>query len=136
MAISNNRKDRDNAAYRENPNDQGTDRRVADLDAHSKLDTIAGALGVSPTTATIYNITITLANTEQSQVLPANTKKFIIKTRGNGKLQLAYNLGDSGTIYLTVPPGSSYEDINLYTAQTLYFQSPKVGEIVELIAFT
>jgi hypothetical protein len=35
-----NRQDRDKAAYRKNANDEGIDRRVADLDAHSKLDQI------------------------------------------------------------------------------------------------
>jgi len=39
MAISNHKRDRDRAAFRENPNDAGTDRRVADLEAHEKLDT-------------------------------------------------------------------------------------------------
>lgn len=42
MPISKNLKDRDFAAFRENPNDQGTDRRVADLDAQEKLDKLIG----------------------------------------------------------------------------------------------
>ena len=40
MAITNNRRDREQASFRENPTDQGVDRRVADLDAHTKLDDI------------------------------------------------------------------------------------------------
>lgn len=129
-------KDKEAHSFRKNPTTDKWEKCVADADSHDKLDTIAGALGVSNTTATIFNLTIAVASTEQSQALPANTKKFIIRTRGKGKLQLAYSSGDSGTTYITVPAGASYEDINLYTSQTLYFQSPKVGEIVELIAFT
>lgn len=37
--------DREKAAFRNNPNDSGVDKRVADLDAHGKLDDIVTAIG-------------------------------------------------------------------------------------------
>ena len=40
MAISNNRKDRDRAGFKENAIDGGTDRRTCDITAHAKLDDI------------------------------------------------------------------------------------------------
>jgi hypothetical protein len=40
MAISNNIYDRDKAAYKENTNDNGLDRRVTDVTAQSKLDDV------------------------------------------------------------------------------------------------
>lgn len=137
MSISKNRSDRDRAAYRENPNDLGTDRRVADLDAHDKLDAISAALGgATNTTPTIFNVSLPLAATEVSQALPASTKNFILRARGKSSVQIAYTVGQSGTTYVTIPPGGVYEDKNFYTSQTLYIQSNKAGETVELIAFT
>ena len=44
MSISRNRLDRQFQSHRENPLDNGDDRRVADLEAHSKLDEIRDAI--------------------------------------------------------------------------------------------
>ena len=44
MAIPDNLKDRDHAAYIENPSDGGTDRRVHDLSLNSKLTGVGGLL--------------------------------------------------------------------------------------------
>ena len=136
MTISNSRADREKAAYKENAIDGGTDRRTSDLTAHNKLDDLTQAVGGLDTTVTIYNITIAAADTEQSQALPANTKRFIIRARGNGRVQIAYTSGDSGTLYMTLRPGAVFEDENFYTGQTLYFQSNKVGETVEITAYS
>jgi hypothetical protein len=128
------RLDRDLAAYIENTNDGGTDRRVNDQIAHDKLDTIAGGLGVTDTTTTIFNVAIPLANTEVSQALPANTKKFMFKSRSKSTIKFAYTSGASGTTYITLPAGAVYEDDNYYTSLTIYFQSSKMGDTLELIA--
>ena len=88
------------------------------------------------TVATIFNLTIVLANTEQSQALPSNTKEFIFKTRGNDEVKLAFISGDSGTLYATIKKGAVLAVTQFFQAQTLYFQSPTAGAIVEIIAFT
>lgn len=136
MPISKNEQDRNHAAYRENPIDQGTDRRVSDLEAYGKLDAIANALGAATsTTPTIYNVSAVTAGTEYSQVLPSNTKSFVLKSRGNAKVQLSYTSGQSGTSFLTIPAGAVYTDENFYTSLTVYFQANKNGETIEIIAF-
>lgn len=92
--------------------------------------------GATNTTTTILNVSVPLAGTEVSQLLPANTKGFVLRARGKGKLQIAFASGQSGTTFLTVPPGANYKDENFYSSQTLYFQSSKAGETVEIIAYT
>lgn len=135
MAISNNFRDRDRDSFKENAIDGGTDRRTCDIVAHDKLDTIATGLGVSNTTPTIFNKSIPIANTEVSQALPANTKRFEFRSRSKARIQLAYSSGDSGTTYISIMPGKTYVDENFYSAQTIYFQSTKAGDTLEIVAF-
>jgi hypothetical protein len=80
-------------------------------------------------------VSIVSANTEYSQALSSSTKRFSIKLRGFADLKLAYVSGQSGTTFITVPGGSSYEEINLAgtTALTLYFQSPTASQETEII---
>ena len=90
-----------------------------------------------PTTATIFNVIITGPDVgvEKSQVLPANTKEFLIRTRGSGEMQFAYSSGDTSTLFLTVSGCSVYNDKNLYTSQTIFFQVDAI-DVVEIIAYT
>lgn len=137
MAISPNEQDRNKAAYRENPLDGGTDRRVSDTEAYTKLDAIANALGgATTTTRYTYNVVTTTAGVEYSQVLPSNVKSFTIKTRTNGVLKLSTVATESGTNYVTIKGNAVYSEDKFYTSLTLYFQSDKDGETVEIIAHT
>lgn len=104
---------------------------------HDKLDqVIAGVGGGVDTTTTIFNVSIINGGVEVSQALPANTKKFIIRSRNKGQIRLAYNSGGTSTAWLTIPVGSSYEDEEYYVSQTLYFQSTKSGDIIEIVAYS
>lgn len=88
------------------------------------------------TTPVIVNPIATLANTEYSYAFPSNTKRIVIRARGNAKLQLAFAAGQSGTLYYTVAPGSSYEEIGLNVASlTVYFTSNKAGEVIEILSW-
>lgn len=138
MAISNHIRDRQKQSHKENPIDGGDDRRVCDIQAHSKLDAIADALGASlPSTApTIFNKAIPVAGAEVSQALPAGTTEFRVRSRSKGTIQLAYAVGDTGTNYITIKPGNVFVDTNSYTSQTIYFRSTKAGDVLEIIAFT
>lgn len=128
--------DRNFQSHIENPKDGGVDKRVQDVCANQTLEAILAALGgASNTTPTIFNITIAAADTEQSQALPANTKRLLIKTRGNTLLKLAYNATESGTKYVTIPKQGVFTDNSFYTSQTIYFQSPQAGDVVEIIAY-
>jgi hypothetical protein len=89
--------------------------------------------GRSPT---IYNISITLANTEVSQVLTTNTKNFTVKVRGNSKLQIAFVSGESSTNFITVPPGAVFTSEGLNFSGTLYFQTTQPSQVVEILEWS
>lgn len=102
------------------------------INPDGSINTVSG--GVS--TPTITNVTTTLANTEYSYTFPNNTKRFSLRTRGNAKLQLSFNAGQSGTNFVTVFAGSKHEEIGLNTTTiTAYFRSNKSGEIVEILSW-
>lgn len=132
--VSNHVRDRDRDAFISNPIDGGTDRRVQDLVVADKVDNLASALGVTPTTTVIYNKAVPLANTEVSHILPAGVKKFSLRSRLRGTIKLAYTSGDSGILFFTIVPGTTYVDQNLYSSLTIYMQSNKAGDTIEIVA--
>lgn len=89
------------------------------------------------TTPAVSNTTIISANTEQGIALPANTVKFKLKARGTARLQIAYTATESGTNYMTIYPGQCYEEdaINRVST-TIYIQSSKAGEVVEIVSWS
>mgnify|MGYP001563702434 CR=1 FL=1 len=101
-------------------------------------DTLAvnsdGSINIAPlTTPNIANVTTILADTEYFYTFPANTRKFFLKCRGNAKLQISYILGQTGINYITTFPGNKHEEIDLkVTGFSIYFQSNKAGEVVEI----
>lgn len=100
--------------------------------------TSSNQLNITPanTTAFIYNQTIAVANTEQSQALPANCKGFLVRVREMANLKISYSATNSGVTFVTVPPGATFVDEQFYNSQTLYFQSPSVGVTIEIVAYT
>jgi hypothetical protein len=96
----------------------------------------------SPVTAqepSIVNLTLGLAGSESSTVLPPNTVKYTINARGNGKLQFSFTSGQSGSNFITVPKGAKHidKDLELVTNKTIYVQSPdKDNEVVEILYWT
>jgi hypothetical protein len=85
------------------------------------------------TTPLIINLSVPLADTEVSQAIADGTKRISIKARGNGKLRLAYVSGETTTNYLTIWPGNE-EVLDIITTNglTLYFQSSKASETIEI----
>lgn len=107
--------------------------RAIAVDANGKVEVIAAG-----STPTIYNVTMTSANTEYSQALPTNTRKADIKLRAtNALLKLCFTESASGTTYVTVPYGSSYhlENVDL-TSITVYVQSPTASQTLEVVCWT
>ena len=89
------------------------------------------------TTVTVYNVTMTDANTEYSQALPANTKKFLIKCRGSYAINVCFTASGSGTLYVTVPSGTTYsEDLIQPAALMLYFQCGTAAQVAEIVAWS
>lgn len=88
----------------------------------------------------IYNVTLTLANTEYSQVLPAGTKKFTIHERGGNTFRLSFETGRVAAPtepYVTVEEDQPYWEDHLYlTGVTVYLADPTGGRVIEIIAWT
>ena len=90
----------------------------------------------SLTAPVIANIPLILANTEYSYTFPTNTKKFRLNVRGNAKLQFAFISGNTNTQYISVFPGNSHEETGLNIASTIYFQSNKANEVIEILSWS
>ena len=89
------------------------------------------------TTPTVYNFTAILADTEYSQALPSNTRRFLIRSRINCFLRVAFNSGETSTNYIEMGPGTSYKESGLdLTSSTIYFRSNVSNSIVEIVAWT
>ncbi len=86
---------------------------------------------------TIANVVCILANTEYSYTLPPTTKQFEIGPRGVSTLKFAVISGASGTTYVTIGSGDTrkFDAISLTLGLTVYFQSTKAGETVEIISW-
>ena len=99
-----------------------------------------GSLGVNPT---IYNVTMTLADTEYSQQISQYTKQFMVHTRDESSFRLAFETGYVATPtapYLTIPVNARYfEDKVFLRVQTtdwdgtLYFASDSAGKYIEIV---
>lgn len=88
------------------------------------------------TTSTVYNITLTNANTEYSQALPAGTKQVFIKCQTLYDIRYAWATGKVATPtapYRTIGAGLSIGiDAVSLTSTTLYLASSQAGVIVEI----
>ena len=118
----------------------GTQVNPATEDTLASVKTAVEALTPTATTPAIYNVTMTLADTEYSQALPANTKKFLIHTRDGTAFRLAFVTGKVATPtvpYFTILANDSYyEDLIQPAILTLYFGCASAGKIIELIVWS
>lgn len=126
-----------NGYIEDDPAVGNTTARVSDANAHTKLDAIIAALGGSvDTTPKNYQVTIALANTEQSFALPANTKKFIIRNIDNSQILFSYeSSGTTSAKFFTIKKNNVFTDNNLYASQSLYFQTPNAGDTIQIITY-
>jgi len=114
-------------------------RRVKVCNGSGDPVPVTGTLTVAEaTTPTIYNVASPgTANTEFSQALNDNTKKLMIRVRGVAVLKFSFTSGQSGTLYVSIPPGANYcvDGLNI-SSQTLYMQCNKASQTVEVIEWT
>jgi len=90
----------------------------------------------------IYNVPMTNANTEYSQALPANVKKFVVMIQENDTaFRVAFVTGKVATPtapYYALPSGASYnEDFvqGSIAALTVYFACGTAGKNIQIIAW-
>jgi len=96
---------------------------------------------IDPVTATptVYNVTLTTANTEYSLALPANCRGFEFQCRTEATVRFAFATGKVATPtapYMTLKAGDYYVSppINQGAApSTLYFASATAGVEMEAI---
>lgn len=89
---------------------------------------------------TIYNVTLTLANTEYSQALNLGTKKFMVSERNGNPFRLAFEAGKVAAPtepYKTVLSNQVYweDSVNL-VGVTLYLAAPVGERVIEIITWT
>lgn len=106
---------------------------------YGKLKYILATLGVS-TTPVIYNVSLTNANTEYSQALPAGTKKFMVKERNGNPFRLAFVTGRVAAPvvpYVNTLSNQVYWEDHMYlTGVTLYLAAPIAGRVIEILCWT
>jgi len=91
-------------------------------------------------TPTVYNVTLTAADTEYSQALPSSTRELRFRCRTLYDVRYAFVTGKVATPtapYVTLPAGMEYSsDLNDLTAKSLYFATEEAGVVVEIEVWT
>lgn len=91
-------------------------------------------------TPVIYNVTMTLADTQYSQALPANTKKYTIQTRDGTAFRIAFVTGKVAAPtepYFSIgTDGFHQEDLIKPASLTLYFACGEAAKVAEIIAWS
>jgi len=95
----------------------------------------------NPTGITEYNLTLTLADTEYSQVLPNGTKAFALRCRTSDVVRYAFTTGKvaaSVSPYQTLKASAEYwkDNVSLAAGITVYLASSTAGVIVEIEAWS
>lgn len=98
-------------------------------------------LSENPTTPHIFNVPMTLANTEYNQLLPSGTKKISASIQTNdAAFRLAYRTGLVATPtapFLTIPTAGEYTEKTIYlSVQSLFFACSGPGKIMQIMAWT
>jgi len=107
-----------------------------------RLKDIADAVALTPQVSTIpviYNVTMTIANTEYSQALPANSKKFLIHCQDGTAFRLAYVTGKVAiptAPYLSVKASSSYNEDHIKATPTIYVACAQAAKVVEIVSWS
>ena len=94
----------------------------------------------SATTITEYSITCTVANTEYSQALPANTRRISFQGRSYASIRFAFAPGKVATSvepFGTLAAGQPFNESELdLSSKTLYVASSTAGDVVEMKCWT
>lgn len=92
------------------------------------------------TTPVIYNVTMTNLDTEYSQALPANVKKYTIQTRDGTAFRMAFEAGKVAAPtepYFSIETdGFHHEDSIEPASLTLYFACGSAGKVAEILAWS
>lgn len=87
------------------------------------------------TTPTFYNLTLTVADTEYIQALPANTRALEFQCRTENDIRYSFETGKVATPtspYSTLKAGDVWYKENILTSGSLYAGSSTAGVIIEI----
>jgi len=91
-------------------------------------------------TPTLYNVTMTNADTEYSQALPSSTRKIRFQCRTANDIRFAWATGKVATPtepYFTLKSGAVYTESDLdLTGKTLYLACAAGAKVVEIEVWT
>jgi hypothetical protein len=78
----------------------------------------------------IVNLELTTANTEYTYALPTNCRRFWFQNRNDGKIFLRHV--SASAEYVTIFPGQVYSADLLGEGVSIYLESPKASQTIEL----
>lgn len=112
--------------------------RRFELETSLSLTGAVTVTGITVSAGQIANISAPVAGTEYSFTLAAGVGSFEMNARGNAKVQWSFITGQTNTVFKTLFPGSNYEKsgLNLTTPMTIYFETNKTGEVLEVITYS
>ena len=88
---------------------------------------------MTATRVKIFNVNLTLADTEVSFKFPTDTRSFMIQNRGSFDVKISDESGQSGTKFFTLFTDSTIDEKNLkFDNETLFFQSAEAAQVLEI----
>lgn len=128
-----NIRDRQHGSFEQDSVDEGINRRVQIKNSVSDPVPVTSDPSTTPT---IYNVSAPTANTEVSQALNANVKQIMIRVRGNARAKIAFVATESATNYFSLPAGATLTLDKLSASVTLYMQTDKNTQVIEVLEWT
>jgi len=84
----------------------------------------------------ITNLSAPTADTEVSLALQTNLKAITIRARTISTVKFSFTSGESGTTFITIPPGASYSQNQLgLSSATLYVQTDIDSNTLEILEY-
>ena len=96
---------------------------------------------MATTAPTVYNLTLTLADTEYSQALPTNCARYDWQCRTAFDVRYAYVTGKvkaPTAPYMTLKAGGTFTSDFVPQSigqQTVYFASAQAGVVIEILCY-
>lgn len=86
------------------------------------------------TSVLITNLSLPVQNTEYSHEFTSYLRQFTVESRNGGILKIAFELGESGTNYLTIHKKTNFSISDLsFVGIKLYIQSSLNNDVAEIL---
>lgn len=98
-----------------------------------------GTTTIPPVQGTPQRITIVAADTEQAVALPAGLQYYSVVNRGKTILKVSFTANGTNTAaHYTLYPNGGYTSPAIFVAaaSTMYIQTAKAGDVIDIITYT